>query len=112
MSAHHRNESSENHRRAAELHDRAAQAHRVAQKRESGGARTSHEHSLEALELSQAAHTLTKAVVVGRDVTAFDHDEIAALAYEFWQARGCPFGSPEEDWFRAERELRDRASKR
>jgi Protein of unknown function (DUF2934) len=31
--------------------------------------------------------------------------EIAALAYQYWQARGCPDGSPEEDWFRAEREL-------
>jgi hypothetical protein len=30
---------------------------------------------------------------------------IAAHAYELWQARGCPDGSPEEDWFRAEREL-------
>jgi hypothetical protein len=31
--------------------------------------------------------------------------EIAALAYQLWQGRGCPIGSPEEDWFRAENEL-------
>ena len=31
--------------------------------------------------------------------------EIAALAYELWQERGCPEGSPEIDWFRAEHEL-------
>jgi hypothetical protein len=30
---------------------------------------------------------------------------IAALAYEFWQARGCPDGTPDEDWLRAEREI-------
>jgi hypothetical protein len=30
---------------------------------------------------------------------------IALLAYEFWQERGCPLGSPQEDWFRAEREI-------
>ena len=30
---------------------------------------------------------------------------IAVLAYEFWQERGCPHGSPEQDWFRAEREI-------
>jgi hypothetical protein len=36
--------------------------------------------------------------------------EIAALAYQYWQARGCPDGSPEEDWFRAERELQCRKS--
>jgi hypothetical protein len=30
----------------------------------------------------------------------------ALLAYEFWRARGCPDGSPEEDWFLAEEQLR------
>jgi hypothetical protein len=30
---------------------------------------------------------------------------IGALAYQFWQERGCPHGTPEEDWFRAEREI-------
>jgi Protein of unknown function (DUF2934) len=33
------------------------------------------------------------------------HAEIAARAYELWQARGRPQGSPEIDWFRAEHEL-------
>jgi len=32
-------------------------------------------------------------------------EEIAALAYSFWVARGCQGGSPEEDWLRAEDEL-------
>jgi len=31
-------------------------------------------------------------------------EEIAQLAYSLWQARGCPYGSPEQDWFAAERE--------
>jgi hypothetical protein len=31
--------------------------------------------------------------------------EIAALAHHLWQARGCPVGSPEIDWFRAEQQL-------
>jgi hypothetical protein len=39
---------------------------------------------------------------------AVDHDAIAALAYEYWLQRGCPIGSPEEDWFRAEKEIRNR----
>jgi Protein of unknown function (DUF2934) len=34
------------------------------------------------------------------------HHEVAARAYECWHERGCPEGSPEEDWDRAERELR------
>ena len=27
---------------------------------------------------------------------------IASLAYELWQGRGCPEGSPETDWLQAE----------
>jgi len=42
------------------------------------------------------------------DTEAPSPDSIAALAYEFWHARGCPEGSPEVDWFRAEQELRGR----
>ena len=34
-----------------------------------------------------------------------NREQIAALAYEFWKARGCPDGTPDEDWFRAEREI-------
>jgi len=41
----------------------------------------------------------------------FSQQEIADLAYEFWLDRGCPHGSPDEDWFRAERELRNRQLK-
>lgn len=32
-------------------------------------------------------------------------EEIACLAYSYWEARGCQGGSPHEDWIRAEREL-------
>ena len=37
-----------------------------------------------------------------------DEGTIAARAYELWQARGCPVGSPETDWLQAEEELRKR----
>jgi hypothetical protein len=33
-------------------------------------------------------------------------EEIAKLAYSLWQARGSNGGSPEDDWFRAEQELK------
>ena len=36
--------------------------------------------------------------------------EIAALAYTYWAGRGCQGGSPEEDWLRAEQELRAKVS--
>jgi len=32
-------------------------------------------------------------------------DRVTARAYELWQERGCPIGSPEVDWFQAEQEL-------
>ena len=32
-------------------------------------------------------------------------DRTAVLAYELWQARGCPEGSADEDWFDAARQL-------
>ena len=35
-----------------------------------------------------------------------DRQDIAMLAYRYWTERGCPEGSPERDWFRAEAELR------
>ena len=35
-----------------------------------------------------------------------EHQRIAQLAYDLWQKRGCPIGSADEDWFRAENELR------
>jgi len=31
------------------------------------------------------------------------HEFVAKLAYKYWEERGRPFGSPEVDWFRAER---------
>src|SRR5688572_3212285 len=38
------------------------------------------------------------------------HDEIAQLAYEIWQNRGCPDGQDQELWLEAERQLNQRAS--
>jgi hypothetical protein len=38
-----------------------------------------------------------------------DQDNLAALAYRLWEERGCPEGSPEEDWFQAERQLQLRS---
>jgi hypothetical protein len=33
------------------------------------------------------------------------HDRIEERAHELWEARGCPDGSPEVDWFQAEQEM-------
>jgi hypothetical protein len=37
-----------------------------------------------------------------------DYDAVGKLAHELWRKRGCPVGSPQEDWFQAERALGSR----
>jgi DNA-binding NarL/FixJ family response regulator len=39
--------------------------------------------------------------------TVHTHEEVQMRAYQFWQDRGRPWGTPETDWFRAEHELAD-----
>ena len=41
-------------------------------------------------------------------INAEDHSEIAKLAYQFYEERGRENGSAEEDWYRAEQEIRGR----
>jgi hypothetical protein len=38
------------------------------------------------------------------------HDQIAALAHRYWKERGYQHGHDAADWFRAEQELRAKAS--
>jgi len=37
--------------------------------------------------------------------TTHSQEQIEQLAYQFWEERGRPWGTPETDWFKAEREL-------
>lgn len=99
----------ENHQRAAELQDGAAHAHRAAEQQGKQDHLTGPEHSRQAHEHSEVAHHHGEVPTVGHGIAAFGHSDIAALAYELWQARGCPEGSAEEDWFRAAETLRSRA---
>jgi len=103
----------ENHQRAAELHDGAAHAHRsAAEAHEKQDHQTGQELSRRALEHSQQAYQHTEQAhqrpMNEHGIATFGHSEIAALAHTLWQARGCPEGSPEEDWFHAAQELRAR----
>jgi Protein of unknown function (DUF2934) len=34
------------------------------------------------------------------------HEVVQRLAYQYWEKRGHPLGSPEIDWFAAENDLR------
>ena len=42
------------------------------------------------------------------DGIVLDPEEVSGLAYGYWLERGCPNGSPDTDWFRAESELKAR----
>lgn len=45
----------------------------------------------------------------GNNRRELEHDAIASLAYSYWLARGGHGeGSADDDWFRAERELKER----
>jgi hypothetical protein len=46
----------------------------------------------------------------GHEQSSIDvsRDDIARLAYALWEQRGNQGSSPEEDWLRAENELRSR----
>lgn len=41
---------------------------------------------------------------ISRDDPAYLR-RVAELAYKYWELRGCPVASSEEDWYRAEREI-------
>lgn len=99
------------HQTAADYHNIAAQAHRSAAEHHGQGDHlTGHEHSRQALEHTNKAyrHSLGDARTE-HDAIGPAHKptekNIAALAYKLWEARGCPEGSSQEDWFRAVEEL-------
>jgi Protein of unknown function (DUF2934) len=46
-------------------------------------------------------------VTGGIEHSALDREAIGRLAYFYWEERGCPDNSADEDWFRAEAELRN-----
>lgn len=51
-------------------------------------------------------HTAKKTVEpVAEPVRTATREDIARLAYSYWEQRDFQPGSPEEDWFRAEKEL-------
>jgi len=103
--------------KAAEFHNLAAHAHRTAAVHQGQEDHlTGHERSRQALEHSNTAHqhsmelhqeARTDHVVIVRAQEEKEGD-IPALAYKLWQSRGCPEGSPQEDWFRAVEELESR----
>ncbi len=63
-----------------------------------------------AAPLEKASHAAAPQAERPAQAGGPSRDDIARLAYSYWEARGCQGGNPEEDWTRAERELRPLAS--
>ena len=59
-----------------------------------------------AIQAMSMEPTRTKSVRTAIQDAVDTNQIIAALAYEYWQRRGCPIGSPELDWFKAEEEVK------
>jgi hypothetical protein len=54
-------------------------------------------------------HTIKKTLEpVAAPARTIGQEQIARLAYSYWESRGSQGGSPQEDWFQAEQELRSR----
>ena len=53
-----------------------------------------------------------KTAVIEADQFTPTADAIAVLAYRLWTERDRPIGSPEEDWFRAECEIKHNGTPR
>ncbi len=70
--------------------------------------RTRPQHSVEATTISEPVVAAVEKVEVAA-VTTPTREAIARLAYSFWEARGYQGGSPDEDWQRAEQQLRKKA---
>ena len=57
-------------------------------------------------ETTSAINPVEKtAVAPGSGAGLIDRNTVAARAYQLWVERGCPEGSPEQDWYQAEQEL-------
>jgi len=54
--------------------------------------------------VSKAAPPRTRPRAAAK-VEVVSENEVRQKAYLLWESRGCPFGSPEVDWYRAKEQL-------
>jgi Protein of unknown function (DUF2934) len=100
----------EKHPRAAELDTATVHAHETGELHGKQEHATAGEQSHKELEHVRDGQPHVHETTVGHGIAAFGHNDIAALAYQLWEARGCPEGSPDEDWSEAVKQLRLRAT--
>jgi hypothetical protein len=66
-------------------------------------------HKVKVMSADTAVLSTAQVVVEDEPEIAPTQEAIARLAYSLWEARGCTNGSPEDDWLRAEEELKAKA---
>jgi hypothetical protein len=71
----------------------------------SAGERKSPKTSHETSQSNAAAEAGSEPQITAEHLP--EHHEIAQLAYSYWENRGYEHGFADEDWLRAERELRE-----
>ncbi len=54
------------------------------------------------MDAQAVAPAMEAEITAAAESQAVSIADIAALAYHLWEDRGCPMGSPEEDWYKAE----------
>jgi hypothetical protein len=59
--------------------------------------------------VGQSAELTSKSSPPDPQPAPLSEQDVAELAYRRWLERGCPQGSPEEDWFEAEHDLESRS---
>jgi len=102
----------ESHQIATEHHNLAAHAHSASSEHHGKEDHlTGHERSRLVLEHTNKDYLLPRTgdpdtSTGDRSTREAKQKDTAALAYRLWRARGCPEGSPDEDWFLAVEALR------
>ena len=71
-----------------------------------GGAAAAPAHRKPATKRASYTQEATVTAAVAAVAEEPSTEAITKLAYSYWEARGCQGGSAEEDWLRAEQELR------
>jgi hypothetical protein len=84
----------------------APAAKKASKPKASSAAMHKHTAKQSAKPLTETVPAVEAAPQVQPQPRAVTHDQIAALAYSYWESRGYQGGSQEEDWLRAEHELR------
>lgn len=59
-------------------------------------------------EFEEEKHHASDSAIEDEVDASLEDGDVARHAYHLWEQRGCPEGCPDEDWYRAKRELAGR----